>query len=138
MLGLVIAAHLGQISISDFCFPSFVVRWLVLLAGLLGYAAQFTNIMTLRKIKASVKSVLCSTLNVLLGSLFTILLTPEQENFNVWKAMGGALVIISGFLLYAKKEGKFECGRTVDVKNVINITEKPLLLEEDSEDIDND
>ena len=86
------------------------------------------------------KSVFCCTLNVLLGSIFTVLLTPEQENFNLWKVLGGILVIVSGFLLYAKKEGKITCGGKPATANVVKVAaEKPLLLEvQDEDDEDSD
>ena len=80
---------------------------MALITGLIGYSAQLTNFLASQKIKVSVKSVICCTQNVILGFVYTVILTPEVAGVNIWKILGAILVIISGLLLYAKKESQF-------------------------------
>ncbi|XP_075257459.1 uncharacterized protein LOC142349635 [Convolutriloba macropyga] len=105
-VGFLVLYKSGQVHSTDLCINTVHTSALVLVAGCLGYSAQFTNIQVLKHIRASVKSVLCNTLNVFLGFLYTVLLTPQEESLNKWKIFGAILVLCSGFLLYAKKEGK--------------------------------
>lgn len=109
LLGFVFLFNWGEISRADLCIESQLSSLLVLVAGIFGFYAQYTNILALKHIKASVKSVLCNTLNVFLGFIFTIVLTPEKADLNCSKIVGAILVLISGFLLYTKKEGKLTC-----------------------------